>query len=119
MRRGVFVLGLVMTLVGGYLFTMSMIMIINFTLDFDWTVWTIYLSLGIVLVSIGPGVLVWAFVSRYQSTYRQIQWQVIRLPLECPECLHNVEIHSLEWIGPNEVRCPFCSFELEVRTSIV
>ncbi|MFW9959577.1 MAG: hypothetical protein ACFFDV_01075 [Candidatus Thorarchaeota archaeon] len=117
MRKSALVGGLGMTLVGGYLFTMSMIMIINFTLDFDWTIWTIYLTLGIVLVSVGPGFLVWAFVRDYQKEYQQMQWQVIRLPTECPECHHSIEIHSLEWIGPNEARCPFCSNELDIRKS--
>ncbi len=119
MRKGALVAGLGMTLVGGYLFTMSMIMIINFTLDFDWTVWTIYLTLGIVLVSIGPGVIIWGIVSRYRTMYQQTQWQVIRIPVECPECHHSIEIHSLEWIGSGEARCPFCSSELDVRKSSI
>ena len=96
---------------------MSMIMITNFTFDFDWATWTIYLVLGIVLVSVGPGVIVWALVSRYRTAYGQTQWQVIRLPLVCPECSHTIEVHGLEWIGPDEARCPFCSYELDVRKS--
>jgi hypothetical protein len=117
-RKGFLSLGLGITLVGGYLFTMSMIMITDIAFDFDWTTWTVYLVLGCVLVSIGPGVIAWAFVSRVQTGYGQSHWQMIRLPIECPECNHTIEIHSLEWIGPNEARCPFCSHEIDVRTSI-
>jgi len=117
MKKSTLALGLAMTIVGGYLFTMSMIMITNMTFDFDWTAWTVYLALGIILVSVGPGVIAWAAVSGYQTVDGQTQWQIIRLPLECPECHHSIEIHSLEWIGPGEARCPFCSSELEVKIS--
>jgi DNA-directed RNA polymerase subunit RPC12/RpoP len=118
MKKWTLASGVAMTLVGGYLFTMSMIMINDITIEFDWTAWTIYLTLGAILVSVGPGVIVWAFVSRYRSMYNQTQWQMVLLPVECPECGHSIEIHSLEWIGPNEARCPFCSHEIDVRTRI-
>ena len=117
MRRGLLVFGLGATLVGAYLFIVSMIMITGYAFDFDWMTWTIYLTLGSVLVSLGPGIIVWAFVSGYSSAYGQTKWQTIRLPLECPECKHTIEVHSLEWIGPNEARCPFCSQELDIRRS--
>jgi hypothetical protein len=113
-KKWTLAIGVVITLVGGYLFTMSMIMINDISLEFNWTTWTVYLTLGAILVSVGPGVIVWAFVSRYKSIYNR--WQMVLLPTECPECNHPIEIHSLEWIGPNEARCPFCSHEIEVRT---
>ena len=48
---------------------------------------------------------------------KQKQWQVIQLPLKCSECQNEISVRSLEWIGDDEARCPFCSNDLEIRTS--
>jgi hypothetical protein len=116
-RKGTLAFGLGMTIVGGYLFAISMIMINDISFDFDWTEWTLYLTFGIILVSLGPGVIAWAFASSLRTAHGQTQWQTIHLPKECPECKHTLEVHSIEWIGPDEARCPFCSQELEIRKS--
>ena len=96
-----------------------MLLITNITLPFDWIMWTIYLTIGIILISLGPGIIAWAFVDKHQTTYGLGQWQVIQLPRTCPECKHALEIHSLEWTGPEEARCPFCTSQLQIRKSIV
>ncbi|RDE13195.1 MAG: hypothetical protein C4K48_08965 [Candidatus Thorarchaeota archaeon] len=111
--------GIVMLAIGGYSFTMSMLMITNMTLPFDWIIWAVFLAIGIILVSLGPSIIAWSFVSKHQAANELAQWQVVQLPRICPECNHSLEIHSLEWIGPEEARCPFCSSQVQIRKSVV
>ncbi|TFG31073.1 hypothetical protein EU528_07130 [Candidatus Thorarchaeota archaeon] len=83
--------------------------------------WIVTLVIAILLISFGPGVMAWAYASSFQASYRQIakqkQWQVIQIPLECSECGNEITLRSLEWIGDDEARCPFCSKDLEIRSS--
>jgi hypothetical protein len=83
--------------------------------------WIVALTGGILLISFGLGVIAYAYTTSYKSTYKRIakqkEWQVIQIPLKCPECQGEISIRSLEWIGDEEVRCPFCSKDLEIRTS--
>ncbi|MBN2229188.1 MAG: hypothetical protein JW779_06300 [Candidatus Thorarchaeota archaeon] len=118
MKRTALLAGIVLMLVGCYYFAVSMIMITSYTFDFDWTIWTLYLTIGIVLISVGPGIIAYAFAGNYSSRYEQVKWQMIQLPISCPECDHPIEIHSLEWIGPEEARCPFCSNQIDVRRTM-
>jgi hypothetical protein len=78
-RKGAFIAGLGMLLIGGYMFLISMIMITDLSFVLDWATWTIYLTVGIVLFSIGPGVMLWAYRGNYQALYGKTQWQVIRI----------------------------------------
>jgi hypothetical protein len=114
MRRGPFILGLGMLLIGGYIFILSMVMIADLSFMLDWATWTVYLIVGVVLFSVGPGIMAWAFVGRRQTAYEKTQWQIVRVPQNCPECGNTIEIHSLEWVGTDEARCPFCSHSLEI-----
>jgi DNA-directed RNA polymerase subunit RPC12/RpoP len=122
MTRTSYVVGLGMLLIGGYMFLESMVMVFTGSMLDSWMVWTIYLTLGIILVSIGPGVIVWAYTKQYQESYalltNQTRWQSIQIPMTCSSCGNEIAIHSLEWIGPNEARCPYCSNEIEVRHSL-
>jgi len=121
MVKASYVFGLGMLLVGGYLFLQSMVIIMTGDILDSWVTWTVYLTLGIILISIGPGVIVWTYTKNYQETYNrltnQTQWQMIQIPKTCSSCGNEVEVHSLEWIGPDEARCPYCSNELEVIKS--
>lgn len=118
MKRNALFMGIIFFLVGGYLFAYSMIMIISGALFEDWGLWTIYLTLGIIFLSIGPGIIVWGFTKDYQESQSRLTnhpaWQTIRIPSACVECGNEVAVHSLEWIGPDEARCPFCSNRIEV-----
>lgn len=118
-KRRVLVIGIGMLVVGGYMFIQSMFMITNMSTGFDWATWTIYLTAGIILFSVGPGVMAWAFTSEYPTVYGKSNWQIIRMPQNCPECKNLIEIRSLEWIGPDEARCPFCSSQIEITRSIL
>jgi hypothetical protein len=66
-------------------------------------------------------VMVWAYASSYERSYKQIanltEWQFVQIPMQCPECGNELSVRSLEWIGDDEARCPFCSKDLEIRTS--
>ena len=121
MGKRSYIIGILMLLVGGYLFLQSMAIIMTGSILDSWMTWTLYLTFGIILVSFGPGVIVWSYTKNYQAAYRslanQTQWQMVQLPKTCTSCGNEIEIHSLEWIGPNEARCPFCSNEIEVITS--
>lgn len=83
--------------------------------------WIAALVIALLLISFGPGVMTWAYATSYQASYRQIakqkQWQVIQIPLECSECGNAISVRSLEWIGDEEARCPFCSKDLEIRSN--
>ncbi len=117
-----YILGFGMILLGAYLFLQSMVIIMTGDILGSWTSWVFYLTFGIILISFGPGVIVWSYTKNYQDTYNRLTnqtlWQVIQIPKTCPSCENQIEMHTLEWIGPNEVRCPFCSNELEIKTSL-
>ena len=119
MKRGAFILGVAMLVIGGYSFWWSMQSLFNMSFMDDWISWIFSLVVGTIFVSLGPGVMVWAYASSYQASYRQNakqkQWQLIQLPLNCSECSKDISIQSLEWIGDQEARCPYCSNVLEVR----
>ena len=121
MVKASYIFGLGMLLVGGYLFLQSMVIIMTGDILDSWVTWTVYLTFGIILISIGPGVIVWTYTKSYQETYNrlanQTQWQTIQIPKTCSSCGNEIEVHSLEWIGPDEARCPYCSNELEVIKS--
>jgi hypothetical protein len=95
-RRGAFFIGIGLFVIGGYLFLQSMIMITNYTYQLDWTIWTIYLTVGIILFSIGPGIMAWAFAGKYQTSYKTTQWPTIRIPRICSECSNPIEVNNLE-----------------------
>ena len=122
MRKIPFVIGVIMMIVGGWMFVywMDQLMWGDAWMD-DLGLWITSLTVGILLVSFGPGVIAYAYATSYQSSYKTIakqkQWQVIQLPLKCSECQNEISIRSLEWIGEDEARCPFCSKDLEIRTS--
>ncbi|TFG33320.1 hypothetical protein EU527_08455 [Candidatus Thorarchaeota archaeon] len=121
MKKNIILLSIIMLLIGGYMFLDSMLMISTGFILENWMVWTLYLTIGIILISFAPGLIVWGYSKDYQDSYsrliNQTTWQVIQIPSVCSFCQHEIAIHSLEWIGPDEARCPFCSNEIEVRTS--
>jgi hypothetical protein len=121
MRKVPFIIGLIMILVGIYSFWLYFDILWNGSLIDDLAMWITTLVIAILFVSFGPGVIAYAYASSYQSSYKTIakqkQWQVIQIPLKCPECQNEISIRSMEWIGDDEARCPFCSKDLEIRTS--
>lgn len=122
MRKIPFAIGIIMILAGIYSFWWwwDALMFGDAWLDNLFS-WTIALMVGILLISFGPGVIAYAYATSYKSSIKTIakqkQWQVIQVPLKCPECQNEISIRSLEWIGDEEVRCPFCSKDLEIRIS--
>ncbi len=121
MKRGAFIVGLAMLVTGGYLLWWSFQLLFTTTF-FDYGILgMLALYSGIILPVVSLGVMLWAYISPNQALYRQIakqkQWQVIQVPLKCAECGNAISIRSLEWIGEEEVRCPFCSKDLEIRRS--
>ena len=120
MKRGALALGLVMLLIGCYFFIVSMIMIMTDSIIDNWMTWTLYLTIGILLISFGPGVMVWAYTQSHLASFQethQNSWMIIQIPQRCPRCENELEAYNLEWIGPSEARCPYCSNEIEVRIS--
>jgi DNA-directed RNA polymerase subunit RPC12/RpoP len=121
MKQGPFAFGIIMILAGVYSFWMYFQILWNGSFMEDIALWIITLVTAIMLISFGPGVIAWSFVTSSESAYRQIakqkQLQVIQIPLQCSECQNEISIRSLEWIEDDEVRCPFCSKDLEIRTS--
>lgn len=117
MKKGEFTIGVAMMVIGIYSFWLMVKM------DFrnNWLLWISALTIGMIFVSIGLSVMVAAYSSSNKRSFKRItkkkQWQVIQLPLECSECGNAISIRSLEWIGEEEVRCPFCSKNLEIRRS--
>ena len=122
MRKVPVAIGVVMMVVGGWMFWywMTQLMWGDFWLEnLAW--WITSLTVGILLLSFGPGAIAYGYATSYKSSYKTIakqkQWQVIQLPLKCSECQNEISVRSLEWIGDDEARCPFCSNDLEIRTS--
>lgn len=122
MRKVPFVIGIIMIILGGYSFWwwwMELMYSDTWIDNLFW--WITALTGGILLISFGPGLIAYAYTSSYQSSYKRIakqkEWQVVQIPLKCPECQNEISIRSLEWIGDDEARCPFCSKDLEIRTS--
>jgi DNA-directed RNA polymerase subunit RPC12/RpoP len=122
MRKVPFVIGILMMLLGGYLcwWWWDALMWGDAWIDnLFW--WITALTGGVLLISFGPGVIAFAYVTTPESSYKRIakqrEWQVIQVPLRCTECQNEISIRSLEWIGDDDVRCPFCSKDLEIRTS--
>jgi len=121
MRRVPFIIGIIMIVVGIFFFWWYIqILWYGDFLENLW-LWILSLVVGILLISFGPGVMVWAYASSLQSSYRTIakqkEWQVIQIPLRCSECQREISIRSLEWIGEDEARCPYCSNDLEIRST--
>ncbi|TFG31954.1 hypothetical protein EU527_11235 [Candidatus Thorarchaeota archaeon] len=121
MNRGILIIGLIMLFIGSYMFLNSLLTITTGHIFDNWMTWTLYLSIGIILVSIAPGVLVWSYTKDIEKSHKKLlnqpSWQMIQIPLLCSSCHNEITIHSLEWIGPDEARCPFCSNEINVMTS--
>ncbi|MGY5857959.1 MAG: hypothetical protein RTU63_01220 [Candidatus Thorarchaeota archaeon] len=121
MRKVPFAIGVLMILIGVYAFWVYFDILIWGDFLGNLGLWIAALVAAIMLISFGPGVMIWAYTSSVDSSYRTIakqkQWQVIQIPLKCSECENEISIRSLEWIGDEEVRCPFCSKDLEIRTS--
>jgi DNA-directed RNA polymerase subunit RPC12/RpoP len=96
-------------------------MLITDVLTMDWTLWAIMLTLGMIGISVGPTVLIlsWAqSINRNRLLAQGIEeQQTYTLPLRCPECSSELGLHHLEWIGPEEARCPYCSSSIPVRRS--
>ena len=120
-RRVPFLLGIIMIVIGVYSFWWYFELLMYGDIIGQFYLWIAALVIAILLTSFGPGIIIWAYATSYQSSYKQIakqkQWQVIQIPLECSECGNAISFRSLEWVGDDEVRCPFCSKDLEIRTS--
>ena len=120
-RRVPFLLGVIMIIIGLYSFWWYFELLIFGDIIEQLSLWIAALVIAVLLTSFGPGVMVWAYGTSYQSSLKRIakqnQWQVIQIPLECSECGNAISFRTLEWIGDEEVRCPFCSKDLEIRTS--
>ncbi len=114
-------MGVGMLITGVFFFWWSMQSLNNNTFLEDTLLWMLALTAGMTLVCIGPSVMLREYASSYQAPYKQIakqkQWQVIQVPLKCAECGNAISIRSLEWIGEEEVRYPFCSKDLEIKRS--
>jgi hypothetical protein len=121
MKRGAFIIGLVMMLTGIYFFWMYLDILWNGDFIDSLVLWIVSLVIGTILISLGPGVMVWAYASSYEASYKQIakltEWQFVQIPVKCSECGNDLSIRTLEWIGDDEARCPFCSKDIEIRTS--
>jgi cytochrome c-type biogenesis protein CcmH/NrfF len=121
MRRFPAVIGILMIFAGVYSFLVYFDILWNGNFMNDFALWIVALVAAILLISIGPGVIAYAYASSYQSSFKTIakqkQWQIIQMPVKCSECQNQISFRSLEWISDDEVRCPFCSNELEIRTS--
>jgi len=121
MSRNQFIKGVGMIVLGVYLLWWYVQSLSNGAFIDDWLFWMCVLIVGSILFSFGPCEIVLAYTSSHQVSNRQIvkqkQWQVTQLPLECSECGKEISIRSVEWIGEDEARCPFCSKNLEIRMS--
>jgi len=121
MKRLPFTIGIIMTLVGVYFFWLYFQILIFGDFISNLYLWILSLIVGILLISFGPGVMTWSYATSVQTSFKQIakqkQWQVIQIPLVCPECGKEISIRSLEWIGDEEARCPFCSKDLDIQSS--
>ena len=121
MRKVPFIIGIIMIAMGVYAFWLYFDILLNGDFLENLSLWIVTLVAAILLISFGPGLMTYAYASSYQSSYKTItkqrQWQVIQIPLKCPECQNEISIQSLEWISDDEARCPFCSNDLEIRTS--
>jgi len=122
MKKVPFAIGVLMMVVGGFLFWYwwDQLMWGDAWMDnLFW--WITSLTLGILLISFGPGVIAYAYATSYQSSIKTIakqkQWQVVQIPVKCSDCQNEISVRSLEWIGDDEARCPYCSKDLEIRTS--
>ena len=109
-----------MTIIGGYLWWWSIQ--ITYVDDFDDVLlFMVALMVGSAFLTYGLGVIGWDIITSALGFKEQIakqkEWQVTQLPLECSECGKEISIRSVEWIGEDEARCPFCSKELEFRIS--
>ncbi|MCK4567824.1 MAG: hypothetical protein KAU48_11010 [Candidatus Thorarchaeota archaeon] len=119
MKKGEFTVGVAMLVIGIYSLWLM------FTMDFrnNLLLWISAIAIGMIFVSIGPTVMVVAYSSSDKRSFKRItkkkQWQVIQLPLECSECGNTISIRSLEWTSEEEVRCPFCSKDLDIRISMI
>jgi len=121
MRRIPFIIGIAMIVIGVFFFWQYFqILWFGDFLENLW-LWIISLVVGILFISLGPGVIAWAYASSLQSSYRTIakqkEWQIIQIPMKCSECQGEISIRSLEWIGDDEARCPYCSNNLDIRSS--
>ncbi|MFW9844528.1 MAG: hypothetical protein ACFFEV_08125 [Candidatus Thorarchaeota archaeon] len=121
MRKVPFIIGIIMISVGIYAFWLYFDILWNGDFLENLGLWIVTLVTAILLISFGPGLMAYSYASSYQSSIKTIanqkQWQVIQIPLVCPECQNEISFRSLEWIGDDEVRCPFCAKDLEIRTS--
>jgi DNA-directed RNA polymerase subunit RPC12/RpoP len=120
-NRAAVLVGLLITVLGAWSFWTSMEMLITDILTMDWTLWTALLTLGILGVSIGPTVVILSWIYSVKQARLLAQGmeeqQTYTLPLRCPECKSEIDLHHLEWIGPEEARCPYCSSPIPVRKS--
>ena len=117
MKQGRVLAGLVVTVLGVLAFWASMQMLFTDILNMDWALWTALLVIGSVGIGVGPVVAIVAYVQSrvgQQSYLRSQPQQVYSLPLRCSECGNEVRLHHLEWIGPEEARCPYCSAVIPV-----
>ena len=120
-RRIPFIIGIIMIIAGIFFFWWYFQILWYGDFIENLWLWIISLIIGTLLISLGPGVIAWSYASSYRSSYKTIakqkEWQVIQVPMKCPECQKEISIRSLEWIGDDEARCPFCSNDLEIRSS--
>lgn len=121
MRKVPFIIGVLMIVLGIYSFWWYFQILTSGEFIEQLYTWIATLVIAILLISFGPAVIAWACINSYQSSYKQIsdqkQWQVIQIPVECSECGNAISFRSLEWIGDDEARCPFCSKDIEVKSS--
>ncbi|TFG98811.1 hypothetical protein E4H12_04910 [Candidatus Thorarchaeota archaeon] len=121
MRKVPFIIGVLMILLGVYAFWYYFQILIYGDFIEQLYLWIASLVVALLLISFGPGVIVWAYATSYQTSYKQIakqkEWQVLQIPLKCSECQNEISVRSLEWIGDDEARCPFCSKDLEIKSS--
>ncbi len=83
---------------------------------------SLYFLFGVVVTLVG---FLWMVSGmRSESPYKDGKysrqtWQVAELPIDCSECGHSIEVHKLAWVGPKEVRCPYCSTRIDFDTAVV
>lgn len=121
MRRVPLAIGIIMLVIGLYFFWLYFQILWFGDFISNLSLWILSLVVGILLISLGPGVIAWSYATSIQTSFKQIakqsQWQIIQIPLVCPDCGKEISVRSLEWIGDEEARCPFCSKDLDIRSS--
>jgi Zn finger protein HypA/HybF involved in hydrogenase expression len=46
-------------------------------------------------------------------------WQVVELPISCPECDSAIKVQDLDWIGPEAALCPSCRNQIDVHIDLM